>query len=142
MSKPSISTLVGQIVRQHYQRCPFLVISGSSECNHNPCLLHFPSLFPSVSPCKPTEKSLCRLVLKFQFCSLTQAFFPPSHSASYAPAFSVFAFALCTPSSLLPALWFYCGLAFYACDWTVSDVVQGKPQLIKTMLNCESLELH
>lgn len=50
VSKPSVSSLVGQIVCLQDLRCPFLVISGGSECYHNPSLSLFPSLSHSLFP--------------------------------------------------------------------------------------------
>lgn len=71
VSRPSISCLVVQIVRQQNLRCPFLVISGESECYHNPSLcLHFSSslLLFRVN----CLSFLCRMMqnLSFMFCNL------------------------------------------------------------------------
>ena len=135
VSKPSISSLVKQIMRQQDLRCPFLVISGGSECYHNPlsCSLLSPLFlsplshlyFPSVAYiCTTLSSLLC-------ICASILLFYWPF----YAPV------ALCPPSSSLwpslwPSLWSYCGLALCLGDWTVRDDVQGKPQLIKSELDC------
>lgn len=151
MSKPSIPSLVGQIVRQQDLRCPFLVISGGNECYHNPLsysVLHSLSLYV---PCQPCVKPLCSSLLqRFYSCSVTCSISPSSFCicASCTPVLSVLTglFSACCSAppllSLWPALWSDCGLALCAGDWTVRDDVQGKPQLIKNTLDREAVVLH
>lgn len=43
---------------------------------------------------------------------------------------------------LWSSLWPHCGLALCLGDWTVRDDVQGKPQLIKSTLDCKAAVLH
>lgn len=160
MSKPSIPSLVGQIVRQQNLRCPFLVISGGNECYHNP-LSH--SILPSLSlcftlslsvPCQASEKPLSISAPKFHFCSIKFSSCPflaplPPCLCQYTPVLFVLTghFRICCfgsplPPSLRSALWSFCGLALCAGDWTVRDDVQGKPQLIKNTLDLEAVVLH
>lgn len=83
VSKPSIPSLVGQIVRQHDLQCPFLVISGGNECYHNPLSHSFSSLSLSLSvPCQPSEKPLCSPAWTFYSCSIA---WPINHSLAPLP---------------------------------------------------------
>ena len=64
VSKPSIPSLVGQIVRQQDLRCPFLVISGGNECYHNPLSnSHSLSLF-AVNHLKSPSAAWCRSFIR------------------------------------------------------------------------------